>query len=154
LHLSGGDLVSLPDIGYGARRSARGRAGIRLAVAGASRVIASSHFVVDQARALGIPAERVPFGVALEKWPPCPPRQRERKAPARLLHVAHLSPVKDQEMLLRAAARLAARGIAFELEMIGKDVMGGAIQRRAFALGLADRVRFAGVVPNHALRPR
>src|SRR5690606_33846019 len=62
LWLPGGDLVSLPEIGYGVRVSRRGRVQLRLAVAGADRVIVPSTHSQTLARALGITAIQVPFG--------------------------------------------------------------------------------------------
>ncbi len=47
-----------------------------------------------------------------------------------------------------------ARGIDFEIDVIGEDVVGdGAVKRRAEALGLKDRVYFHDFVPHHELRP-
>jgi len=153
LHLPGGDLTRLPGIGYGARLTPRGRLWVRVAAAGADRIVAPSTFIVDQARALGIAAERVPFGVALDRWPPRPPRRRETGRPARLLHVGSLNRVKDQETLLRAAAILRDGGVPFRLDVIGGDTLGGAVQRRAAELGLGEAVRFHGFLPHAELRP-
>jgi glycosyltransferase involved in cell wall biosynthesis len=153
LTLPGGDTARLPEIGYGGRLSLRGRLRLRLAVAGADRITVPSGFMVAQAKAAGIEAERLPLGVALDLWPPRRPRPREAGAPLRLLHVANLNPVKDQETLLRAAALLKAHGLDFALDIIGFDTLGGAVQRRAAALGLAGHVRFHGFMPHAALRP-
>jgi glycosyltransferase involved in cell wall biosynthesis len=157
LHLPGGDLTAIPEIGYGARLHWRGRAWTRVALAGASRVTAPSDFVVRQAAALGVRAERLPQGVALDRWPPLAPRTRTPCAPARLLHVGSLNRVKDQETLLRAAARLRDQGLDFHLEIVGEDTLAGAVQRRALELGLAgtgsgDLVEFLGFLPQHLLR--
>jgi glycosyltransferase involved in cell wall biosynthesis len=153
LTLPGGDTARIPEIGYGGRLSLRGRMRLRLAVAGADGITVPSGFMQEQARAAGIEAVRIPLGVALDLWPPRLPEARETGAPLRLLHVANLNPVKDQETLLRAAAALKARGLAFVLDMIGFDTLGGAVQRRAAALGLADLVHFHGFMPHAALRP-
>lgn len=161
LHLPGGDLTDLREIGYGARSRWRGRAWTRLALAGATRVTAPSDYILQQARALGVRAERLPHGVALDRWPPRPPRPRLPGAPARLLHVASLNPVKDQETLLRAALRLREMGVPFRLDVVGQDTLGGAVQRRAAELGLggggadgADGpVHFHGFLTHPELRP-
>ena len=153
LHLPGGDLARLPEIGYGARLHWRDRLWTRVALAGASRVAAPSTFVVEQARTLGIAAERVPLGVALDRWPPLPPRRRAPGEPACLLHVGSLNPVKDQETLLRAAAALRDSGLDFQLDVIGEDTLGGAVQRRTAELGVDDAVRFHGFLPHGELRP-
>lgn len=153
LHLPGGDLAAVPEIGYGARLTRRGRAWARLALAAADRVIAPSTFIVDQAKSLGVRAERVPFGVALDRWPSAAPRRRDPAGPARLLHVGSLNRVKDQETLLRAALHLREMGIDFRLDVIGGDTMRGAVQRCAEEVGLDDVVRFHGFLPHDQLRP-
>ena len=152
LHLPGGDLTRLPEIGYGARNSRRGRLWVQVAAAGAARVVAPSRYVVEQARALGMEARRVPFGVALDRWPPRPPRRRDGAGPARLLHVGSINRVKDHETLLRTAADLRAAGVRFRLDVIGADTLGGTVQQRAAELGLGDHVRFAGFLPHDELR--
>jgi glycosyltransferase involved in cell wall biosynthesis len=153
LHLPGGDLTRLPRVGYGARRTVRGRMLVRAALAAADRIVAPSTFVCDQAAALGVAVQRVPFGVALDRWPPLAPRRRVPGMPARLLHVASLNAVKDQGTLLRAAARLRDRGAPFRLDVIGHDTLGGRVQLRAAELGLLDAVRFHGFLPHHETRP-
>lgn len=154
LHLPGGDLASLPTIAYGGRLTLKGRIGLRVAISGADRIATPSASMVREAGELGISAERVPFGVALDRWPMTPPRRRSAAKPATLLQVASLSPVKDQETLLMAAFHLRARKIAFILEIIGEDTLGGATQRRSNELGLDESVRFAGFVPQDALKKR
>jgi glycosyltransferase involved in cell wall biosynthesis len=153
LHLPGGDLTDLREIGYGARSRWRGRAWARLALAGATRITAPSDYIVQQARALGIRAQRLPHGVALDRWPPRPPRPRRPGEPARLLHVGSLNPVKDQETLLRAALRLREMEIPLRLDVIGHDTLGGAVQRRARELGLTGVTHFHGFLPHPELRP-
>jgi L-malate glycosyltransferase len=63
--------------------------------------------------------------------------------------VASLSPIKDHATLLRAVAALAPAWPALHLVLVGGD--GGsraALERLAGSLGIADRVRFAGLQPN------
>lgn len=153
LCLPGGDLVSLPRLFYGGRLTLRGRAQLRLALAAADRIVAPSAFMVEQAAAAGAAASRLPFGVALDRWPPRPPRRRIAGAPAKLLHVASLNRVKDQETLLQAAAALKAGSLSFTLDIIGFDTLDGAVQRRSHELALDDCVRFHGFLPHHELRP-
>ena len=151
LTLPGGDLTALPDIGYGGRLSWRGRAWTRLALAAADRVIVPSDWMREQAGALGIEAIRLPWGVALDRWPPAVPRPR-KGGKLRLVHVANLNRVKDQETLLLAARRLADRGLEFRLDMIGLDTLHGAVQRRAAELNLDDQVHFHGFMPHAETR--
>lgn len=152
LTLPGGDLTALPDIGYGARLSWRGRLWTRAAIAGAYRVVVPSKWMRAQALALGIETVRIPLGVALDRWPVSPPRCRRPGEPLRLVHVANLNRVKDQQTLIRALAAVREEGLAFELDVIGLDTLGGAIQRLCEELGLHDGVRFHGFLPHAETR--
>lgn len=153
LTLPGGDTARVPSIRYGGQLRLRSRLRLRFTVAGAAGITVPSCFMQDQAAAVGIEAVRIPLGVALDLWPPRPPKRREPGAALRLLHIASLNAVKDQETLLQAATLLKERGLAFALDVIGLDTLGGAIERQAAALGLADYVRFHGFMPHAALRP-
>jgi glycosyltransferase involved in cell wall biosynthesis len=152
LTLPGGDLIALPDIAYGGRLSWRGRLWIRVAIAGADRVVVPSAWMGAQARTLGIETIRIPLGVALDRWPVARPKRREPGDRLRLIHIANLNGVKDQETLLRALANVRDEGLAFEIDMIGLDTLGGAVQRRSRELGLGDRVRFHGFLPQSDTR--
>lgn len=151
-HLTGGDLAALPDIRYGARSRWQGRLWLRFAVAGASRLTVPSIAMQRAAGALGIEAERLTYGVALDRWPPAAPRPRAAGSPARLLHIGSLNRVKDQGTLLRAAAALRDQGVGFRLDIVGEDTLGGEVQRLASTLGLDDVVVFHGFIPHHELR--
>ena len=153
VYLGSTELVRFPDIST-AQSSFTGRLTLRVATALANRVVVPSTYMLELARRFGISATRAPLGVALDRWPPAPPRRRRSGARARLLHVGSIVPIKDHDLLIEAAAALEARGIEFEIEVIGEDVAGdGAVRRRADALGLQDRLRFRGFVPHHELRP-
>jgi glycosyltransferase involved in cell wall biosynthesis len=153
LHLVGGDVAAVPEIGYGLQRTRRGRAWLKAAAGMAGRVTAESGYTVGLAAARGIEAERLPYGVSLGEWPALAPRRRVDGQPARLLFVGNLNPVKDPWTLLRAAAALRDRGVAFRLDVIGQDHLDGEIQRLAAELGVGERVRFHGFMPQGALRP-
>lgn len=153
VHLAGGELVSLPDIGYGWQVSWRTRLWARLALAGATRLSAASAPMIGAARAHGRTAERIPFGVDLTRWPASPPRARQPNETARIVHVGNLSAVKDQGMLMRAAAVLSGRGVPFRLDVAGLDTTGGAVATEAAKLGIAERVQFHGFLRRSDLRP-
>jgi glycosyltransferase involved in cell wall biosynthesis len=144
VHLTAGELVALPDIGYGGALRWRGRVRERLVLRGATAITATSDPILEELAAVGLAGQRVPLGVDLDTWPAQPPRRRDPGAPLRLVHVASLNPVKDQSTLLHAIALLARLGIAFHLDVVGEDTLGGRIQLLADALGLAHRVTFHG----------
>lgn len=153
LHIPGGDLVALPDIGYGGCLSTLDRARVRVALAGSRHRTAPSAAICDRAADLGYPAERVPLGVSREAWVPQPPRPRAPDAPARLVHVGSLNEVKDQATLLRAARRMADAGLDFTLDIVGEDTLNGELQRLANELAIAERTRFHGFLTQARLKP-
>jgi glycosyltransferase involved in cell wall biosynthesis len=153
LALTGGDLASVPDIRYGVLHTRRGRAWLRLALAGATRVTVPSLAMLAAARARGIAAECVQLGVALDRWPPIAVRTRAAGERARLLHVASLNRVKDQRTLLLAMQQLVRAGLDFTLDIIGVDTLDGEVQGIAAELGILGHVIFHGVLTQPALRP-
>lgn len=153
LHLPGGCVAAVPEIGWGLCLTRGGRATLRMAARTAHRVTVPSERMRAMAAARGIAAERVTYGVGLDAWPPLAPRRRAPDAPARLLFAASLNVVKDPATVVRAAARLREMGIGFRLDVLGEDLRGGEIQRLASGLGLDGVVRFHGVVPQAELRP-
>jgi glycosyltransferase involved in cell wall biosynthesis len=152
VHVAGGELAALPEIGYGGRLHWWGRLRETCVLRGADRVTAASAPIIGQIEALGVRARRVPLGVNLESWPVAAPRPRERGA-ARLIHVASLNRVKDQPTLLLALRILSDRGYEVLLDIVGEDTLGGEMQALAQRLALSPRVRFHGFQTQAALRP-
>jgi glycosyltransferase involved in cell wall biosynthesis len=153
VHLAGGELVALRDIGYGGRLRWHRRVLDEWSLRNADRVTAASAPLIELARTFGIEVARVPLGVDLCAWPVLPPRRREPGARARLIHVASLNAVKDQPTLLRALQRLDQTGADFHLDIVGEDTLGGALQRLAAELRIAERVTFHGFRTQRELRP-
>ena len=151
LHLSGCEVAALHDIRYGDARTLRGRVWLRWAAKAAGRVTVASTTMQTMARPLGIRAERLTIGVALDRWPAAAPRPRGAGR-ARLLSVASINAVKDHTTLLHAIADLRARGEEVELDVVGVDTLHGQVQALAETLEL-EHVRFHGYVPHHELRP-
>jgi len=67
-------------------------------------------------------------------------------AVGRIVAAGSLRPLKAHDVLLQAAARLAAEGAEFELLLVGDGPRRGALQDLARRLHLADRVKFLGEV--------
>ncbi len=150
VHLAGGELAALPEIGYGGWLHVRERWKTGLALRRARAVTAGSRFLQSLAASRGIRAEVVPLGVDPSSFPPGPPRG----GPAlRLLHVASLNAVKDQPTLLRALKRVAETEPSVHLDVAGEDTLGGAVQAEAERLGLSSNVTFHGFLASAALRP-
>jgi len=153
VHLAGGELVALDDIAYGGCRTLRGRILNRCVLQFADSVTAASQPICDLGAQFGVRVERVPLGIDPESWPAAEPRPRPPDEAPRLVHVASLNPVKDQLTLMRALATLVDRGTKFTLDIVGEDTLDGRIQSAAWSLGIADKVRFHGFLPQRQLRP-
>ena len=150
VHIAGGELAALPEIGYGGWLHRRERWKTRLALRRAARVTAGSIFLQHLAASRGITAEVVPLGVDPSLFPPGP--LREGKA-LRLLHVASLNAVKDPSTLLRALRRVADAEPDVRLDVAGEDTLGGAVQAEADRLGLSRNVACHGFLPQDRLWP-
>jgi glycosyltransferase involved in cell wall biosynthesis len=153
IHVAGGELVALPDIGYGGALRWRSRVRERLTLRRAAAVSAASAPLIGLLAAWGVRAERVPLGVDGTVWPARAPLRRPAQRGARLIHVASLNAVKDQGTLLHALARVAEVGRDFHLDVVGEDILHGSIEALARELGLTERVTFHGFLPQRALRP-
>jgi glycosyltransferase involved in cell wall biosynthesis len=70
----------------------------------------------------------------------------------RLVCVGRLAEQKGQLVLVEAAARLAARGVEFQLVLAGDGPMRAGIEAAVAAHGLTDRVRITGWLSNDAVR--
>jgi glycosyltransferase involved in cell wall biosynthesis len=153
VHVAGGELVSLPEIAYGAARTRLGRIRETLVLRNASAVSAASAPVLDALATLRVAARRVPLGVDLTSWAPRDPVRRDYHRPARLIQVASINRVKDQSTLLRALAALSKSGIRFEMDVVGEDTLQGEMQALTRQLGLSEVVKFRGFLTQRQLRP-
>ncbi len=68
-----------------------------------------------------------------------------------ILYVGALTTYKGADHLLTAAAILAQQNIDFRLLIIGEGPMRDRFAAQAGELGIADKVRFVGVLPNDAM---
>jgi glycosyltransferase involved in cell wall biosynthesis len=153
VHVAGGELVGLRDIGYGGGLDWIGRIRERLVLRAADAVTAASRPMIDLLSSVGVEAGRLPLGVDLSTWPARAPRRRDVTLPVRLIHIASLNRVKDQTTLLRCLAQVATRGVEFHLDIVGEDTLGGEIQALCARLGLDRCVRFHGFLTQTGLRP-
>ncbi len=153
IHVAGGELSCLPDIGYGGRQRMRDRAIVWTCLRAAAVATGASMPLMAIAGELGYRLRRLPLGVDIRAWPPRPPRPRDVGRPARLVHVASLNRVKDQSTLLRALAALSADNVAFHLDLIGEDTLAGSIQSLARQLGIESHISFHGFLIQDSVRP-
>jgi glycosyltransferase involved in cell wall biosynthesis len=150
----GGELVGLADIGYGVGLSMAGRWLVRRSLAAGDAVTVGSRTLVEAARIVRgeRPVELAPLGVDTTLFTPDGERADLDGDPC-LLQVASLSPVKNQQLLLDAFARVAADRPGARLHVVGDGPLRRELGARAAALGSGDRVRFHGAVPHHGLPP-
>lgn len=153
VHVAGGELAAIHDIGYGGCRTLRGRVCQHAVVRAATVVTCASRPIADLIAKRSVGAEIVALGVDVKRWPPRPPRRRGTAEQPRLVHVASLNAVKDHATLLRALHRLADAGREFRVDIVGEDTLGGRVQAQADELGLSARIRFHGFLTQRALRP-
>jgi glycosyltransferase involved in cell wall biosynthesis len=148
VHVAGGELVAMRDIGYG---GALGRVGPRITrhVLGRADVVTvATDWMRDHVERAGHRVhEVVPLGADRRWFAPASAAPR----PAGLLHVASLNRVKDQATLLRATALAREQVPHLHLDLVGVDTLDGRIQRLAAELGLGDATTFHGFVPHRDL---
>lgn len=167
--LLGGELVGFADIGYGGQLSRANRWLTRAARRGADRVTVGSRYLGRIAGQHGVPDGKLvlmPLGVDTKTFrvsfaaeTPCAaiseslpqPNPKGLAGHPALLHVAALSPVKDQATLLRATALVSSRLPDVHLHIVGGGPLRPALAALAQALGLADRVTFHGAVAHQRL---
>lgn len=153
VHVAGGELVGLAEIGYGGRLGWKGRLRESVVLRSATVVTAASASMIEALSRIGVSAKRLALGVDLNVWPSREPVRRDITMPARLIHVASLNRVKDQPTLLKAIAALMRTGLEFELDIVGEDTLQGEIQALTARLGLSAKVRFHGFLTQRQLRP-
>jgi glycosyltransferase involved in cell wall biosynthesis len=148
----GGELVALPDIGYGGALGRGGRLTTRLSLALADVVVAQSGTTLSLVRARGRTRDThlIPTGVDTAVFH-APRADAHTTGTQRILFVGNLIPVKDPMLLLAAFARVAATRAAVTLEYVGDGAQRGAIEERAAQLGLAGRVVVRGQVSRDEL---
>jgi glycosyltransferase involved in cell wall biosynthesis len=123
-------------------------------LAHAARAFAVSAFAADlmRGRAPGARVETAYVGIPLAVFRPEPPQPDD--GTLRLLAVARLCEKKGLDTLVDAGARLAARGVPFELDVLGDGPLRATLEAQVERLGLGDRVRFRGAVPQEEVARR
>jgi glycosyltransferase involved in cell wall biosynthesis len=150
LSIGGGELVWLPEIGYGGRGSWRGRAQAGLALRLARAVTAGSQYAARPLQGR-YQVQIVPLGVDVPSF--AAPVERVAGSAWRLLHIASINRVKDPPTLLRAMRLIVDQVPGVQLDWVGEDTLGGCIQRLCDELGLAQHVTFHGFQTSQAVAP-
>jgi glycosyltransferase involved in cell wall biosynthesis len=141
--VGGGELASLPEIGYGGGLSGGTRTLARTSIRLAHAVTVATEWmrrhVADEG---GRVHEVIPLGADTAVFRPATSFD-----PHHLVHVGSLNRVKDQDLLLRGVAERLATAPHTRLTMVGADTLDGHHRRLADELGIADRVTFTGWLP-------
>jgi glycosyltransferase involved in cell wall biosynthesis len=149
--IGGGELVWLPAIHYGGMKTFRDRITMAMTLRMADAVSAPSKYAIRFAKEIRPDVHWLPTGVDTTKYQGS--RQRACNGPWRLLHVAGLNEVKNQETLLRAIQQVAKVNPRIQLDCIGVDTLNGRMQALAHDLGIDGIVRFHGVLPADEIVP-
>jgi glycosyltransferase involved in cell wall biosynthesis len=155
----GGEPASLPAIGFGGARTIAGRVFLGAGVAAAHTITCGSkwHSQVLRARiGCAKPIAVMPLGVDFARFArPSDPFPRPLAAPARLLTVGSLLPVKGHRLLIEALPILLPRlppdlrGLC--LRIVGEGPERPALETLISRLGLGARVKLAGQVGYRAM---
>ena len=139
--IGGGELVGFDDINYGLQRSRFSRWIVGQALQSATAIIAPCSYSADNIPQAGynIPTDKIhqiPLGAGYFLPSATPPKKH------RLIHVASLVPIKDQQTILQAIAQLND----IEIDIIGEGTERDNLVKLAKDLGIASRVHFLGKV--------
>lgn len=151
--LMGGELVHLRDIGYGAQRSPIARTLVWTALRKATVVTVGSTHLAELARPRVHDGRLrlLPLGVDTSMFRPASQTDSSRSGPKRLIHVASLTPVKNQALLLGAVRRVVDRIPDLQLHMIGDGPMRARLGEAISALALHQNVTMRGEIVHHHL---
>lgn len=150
VHLGGGELASLPRLGYGSQGVPWERAQLALALRRARVVTVGSRRLQWRARQVlrtrRTAVKWAPFGVDTTRFRPAP-----WPSTPRLLHVADMNPVKGQPVLLEAFGAVLAQQPAARLDLVGggRELLG--IRRLSRALAVDQAIRWRGQIPHDAM---
>ena len=147
----GGELVNLPQIGYGHQRSRFARWAVRQSLADADAVTVGSRLLLRQASRYVAPDRLTlaPLGVDDALF-----RQDDEtliEGDLRLLQVGALSPVKNHRLTLEALALVSQSLDGVRLDIVGDGPERAALMTFAERLGVADRVVFHGELRHERL---
>lgn len=148
--IAGGELVSLPEIGYGEGRSRHRRMTVTLSLRLADVVTAGSRYVLQSLPRRQM-VEWLPLGVDISRFET--PVARSAGPPWRLLHVGAINRVKDQTTLLRGLRLIVDQEPRVRLDWVGEDTLAGAMGWLCEKLGLRDHVMFHGFLPTDEIAP-
>lgn len=144
--VAGGELVALRQIGYGGQLNRVERTMIGWVMKRADRVTVGAHYLQAIAARWRRDVQVIPLGVDTNLFSSHP--SIDSHAEMRILNVGSLNPVKQQDVLLDALARLDSSA---RVEIIGAGAQEKYLRTRASELGLSPRIEFSGEIAHDAL---
>lgn len=151
--LMGGELIRLPEIGYGHQLSRGARWMIGQSLSAAKVVTVGSAQLKAQAAQYGVDDSKIhitPLGVDVELFRP-DGEIAQLAGELKLVHTASLEPIKNQVMLLRAFAQARKRIPGAHLHILGDGRLRADLTALAKSLGIKDAVTFHGAVAHEHL---
>ena len=143
--LMGGETANLPKINYGGMRKPLTKALVIWTCKKATRLVALSKYQIENRELTGLKENTaiIPQGADANLFIDA---EKEISTELRIIHVANLTPVKDQHTLLKGF-RLICETIPARLRIVGPDFMQGSLQKFAGELGISSKVDFVGALP-------
>lgn len=157
----GGELMAIPEIGYGAALQPRQRVLNGLVLRQADKLLGGSRQMSDILRASAPTTrksrvETLTLGVDTQLFSPVwDPKNHSAGVPRppNILSVGSFIPVKDQSNLLSAFAKKDKSLATAQLNIIGTGILENELRTLASKLGVQTRVNFVGAL-RHELLPR
>jgi glycosyltransferase involved in cell wall biosynthesis len=147
----GGELVRLAEFSYGSQRSLAGRTLVRFALRHATSVTAGSSTLARSIpRTSAWELKIVPLGVDAARFRPATASGLTLAGRFRILHVASLSPVKDQATLIAAMGQVTSAEDA-HLHVVGDGPLRAQLAAQVAASGLERHVTFHGAISHDRL---
>ena len=146
----GGDAISLPEINYGQLRNWLPRRLVLWCLNRADEVICLTDYLLDNLTKAGLRRHDVriiPWGIDTSLFTFS---EKSLGHPVKFLHIANLSPVKDQATLLKTF-KIVADHVPSLLTIIGEGVSELSIKALANDLNLTDKITFKGLMPYEVL---
>jgi glycosyltransferase involved in cell wall biosynthesis len=100
---------------------------------------------------LGIPEDRIEtlsMGIDPQLFRFTDHSRTAPHSPAKLICTRSFEPVYNHETIIKGMAILKERGVPFNLTLVGKGFLRSHLEGLVKELGVADRITFAGAVPN------
>jgi glycosyltransferase involved in cell wall biosynthesis len=141
----GGDAISLPEINYGQLQKKSSRRLILWTLRNADEVICLTEYLVNNLKRFGLVRDIkiIPWGIDTDAFKF---KEEAVHQPVRFLHIANLSPVKDQSTLIKSF-KIIHDKVSSGLTIIGEGILEPEVKLLVKSLKLEEHVKFLGLLP-------